>query len=62
MIIDQVLVKVGDGHNLGTLDEWLSRSVPERIEIINAGGVQFLSGGNPVPIRDALKAIKAMKS
>ncbi len=61
MRIDQVLVKVGDGHNLGSLDDWLSRRVTEKIEIINAGGVQFLSGGNPVPTREALKAIREMK-
>ncbi|MCH7599296.1 MAG: hypothetical protein IH973_06015 [Myxococcales bacterium] len=62
MVIDQVLIKVGDGHNMCSLDDWLGRSVVERIDLINSNGVQFLSGGNPVAVREALQAIRAMNA
>ncbi|MCH7866890.1 MAG: hypothetical protein IH881_04290 [Myxococcales bacterium] len=62
MVIDQVLIKVGDGHNMCSLDDWLSRGVVERIDIINSNGVQFLSGGKPVAVLEALRAIKAMNA
>ena len=59
MVIDQILLKVGSGHNMISLDEWKAMGLPERIDIINGGGVQFLSDGQPVETREALRAIKA---
>ena len=59
MVIDQILLKVGSGHNMISLDEWKGMGLSERIDIINEGGVQFLSGGQPVETREVLRAIKA---
>ncbi len=59
MVIDQILLKVGSGHNLLTTDDWSKMGLSERVGIINEDRVQFLSGGQPVGTKEALVAIGA---
>ena len=59
MVIDQILIKVGSGHNMISLGDWKEMKLVERIDIINGDRVQFLSGGQPVEAKEALRAIKA---
>ncbi len=59
--IDQILVRVGSGHNMLTIDQWASMDVGDRVEILSEGRARFLSQGNAVAPRDALAAIKAAR-
>ncbi len=59
MRIDQILLKVGSGHDVLSVADWSGMKLTERIDAINEDRVQFVSGGQAVDMRDALKAIKA---
>ena len=62
MKIDQILIKIANGHNLVTLDQWMGMPLEERICVVREDRVQFLSGGEPVGTRQALQAIKAERT
>lgn len=59
--IDQVSMKVGSGHNLIPVREFLDKPLTERIQLISSGGVQFLSAGSVLPLGEAVKIISTMK-
>ena len=60
MGVEQILLKVGSGHNMVTIDQWKGMPLTERVNIINADRVQFIANGQPVGIREGLAMIKAM--
>lgn len=48
----------GGAHNLITAEEFLSKSINERIELVLQGRVEFILDGNVIPIKEALGAAK----
>ena len=56
MKVDQILLKVGSGHNMISVAEWSAMKLTERIDAINESRVQFVAGGQPVQTREALRA------
>ena len=55
----QVSIKMASGYNLITVNDWKVMPLPQRIEMITGGKVQFLQNGAPMDLRAALGALKA---
>lgn len=58
MTVDQVAFRRQGGFVLGSILEWKMLPRDEQVEMLQAGSVQFLSDGQPVPVRDALSSLK----
>ncbi len=56
---DQVSVKKASGYNLVSASEFLAYPRGERALLVTEGKVQFLSDGQPIPLREALQSIRA---
>lgn len=59
MTVDQVAFRRQGGFVLGSILEWKMLTRDEQAEMLKGGNVQFLADGHPVPVREALAALKA---
>ncbi len=59
MEIDEILLKNREGSRTVTPAQWLEMSLAERLEYINDGHIEFRSQGRAMPVKEALRLIKA---
>jgi len=57
--VDQVAFRRQGGFVLGSILEWKMLTRDEQAAMLQTGDVQFLADGQPVPVREALAALKA---
>jgi hypothetical protein len=56
--VDQVAIRKLGGFNFLEPEQWQSIDRNERMQMIKAGTVTFLSQGEDVPLRDALQSLQ----
>jgi len=58
---NRVSIDMGAGHNLISVEKWLEMPLHSRTRLIMDDKVRFMAGQRIVPIREALKALKAQR-
>ena len=59
-MIDQIAIRRRAGFILVQPAEWSAMDRDERLELLEAGRVEFLSRGEVVPIREALESLRTV--
>lgn len=59
MEIDEIRIQTPDGTVLKSIEEWIELSTREKVDYLRNGQVEFLSDGEPAPMKDALKILRA---
>ena len=57
-MIDQIAIRRRAGFVLVQPREWAEMPRADRLELLEAGQVEFLSDGDLVPIKDALESLR----
>lgn len=57
--VDQIAVRKLGGFNFLLPEQWSALSREDRMRLIKAGAVTFLSQGEEVPLREALESLRA---
>lgn len=52
-------IKTDSGERVVPIEAWLAESESQKIQELSRDQVQFLKDGKPIPIREALIAMKA---
>jgi len=56
--LSHVSIKMGAGHNLHTVEEFLALPLDQRIQLLLQQRVEFLDDhGRPIPVREAMAQI-----